>query len=129
MDAILASSMRLCQMVFDAGLQPGTEERLRMVLAAGAAQCLFNASFLRWFEEAVVGFLERLTVVTGTADELAARLGAIRPASSLPAALAGLRGDVLFRALRVLWLPATASEGVHHSGRTRRTTPRPAGNR
>ncbi|KAE8767767.1 hypothetical protein D1007_60872 [Hordeum vulgare] len=104
MDAILASSMRLCQMVFDAGLQPGTEERLRMVLAAGAAQCLFNASFLRWFEKAVVGFLERLTVVTGTADELAARL-------------AGLRGDELFRALRVLWLPATASEGVHPAQR------------
>ncbi|XBH71921.1 hypothetical protein VPH35_099315 [Triticum aestivum] len=94
MDAILASSKRLCQMVFDAGLQPGTEERLRMVLAAGAAECLFNASFVPWFEEAVVGFVDRFTVVTRTADELAARLSAMRPASTLPAALAGLRAGV-----------------------------------
>ncbi|XBI83321.1 hypothetical protein VPH35_091840 [Triticum aestivum] len=113
MEAILASSKRLCQMVFDAGLQPGTEERLRMVLAAGAAECIFNPSFVPWFEEAVVGFLDRFTVVTRTADELAARLTRMRPATTLPAALAGLRGNDLFRALQALWLPATASEGVH----------------
>ncbi|KAF7074412.1 hypothetical protein CFC21_079286 [Triticum aestivum] len=113
MDTILASSKRLCQMVFDAGLQPGTEERLRMVLATAAAECIFNASFVPWFKEAVVGFLESFTVVTRTADELAARLTAMRPTCTLPAALAGLRGDNLFRALQALWLPTTASEGVH----------------
>lgn len=71
MEEILASSRRLCQMVHDARLQPDTEQRLRMVLAAARMKGLFNVSFVSWFHEAFVTFSDKFTIVTKLMDDLA----------------------------------------------------------
>ena len=64
MGAMSASISRLCQMVHDASLRPGTKERLQVVLleAAGARGRLDN-SFVSLFDEVLVGFLDKFTVV------------------------------------------------------------------
>ena len=98
MEAMSASISRLCQMVHDAGLRPGTEERLHVVLEAARARGRLDDSFVSLFDEVLVGFLDKFTVVKKLADDIAVLLQPTRPGSSLPATLIGLHGRNLFQA-------------------------------
>ena len=114
MEAMSASISRLCQMVHDAGLRPGTEERLQVVLLEAArARGRLDDSFVSLFDEVLVGFLDKFTVVKKLADDLDVRLQPTRPGSAMPATLNGHYGDDLFDALVALRLPAVAPENVH----------------
>ena len=113
MEAISASISRLCQMVHDAGLHPGTEECLQVVLEAARARGRLDDSFVSLFDEVLVGFLDKFTVVKKLADDIAVLLQPARPGSSLPATLIGLHGRNLFQALVALRLPADATKNVH----------------
>ncbi|XBH54601.1 hypothetical protein VPH35_076876 [Triticum aestivum] len=113
MEAMSASISRLCQMVHDAGLRPGTEERLQVVLEAARARGCLDDSFVSLFDEVLVGFLDKFTVVRKLADDLDVRLQPTRPGSAMPATLNGLYGDNLFDALVALRLPAVAPENVY----------------
>ena len=74
MEAMSASMRRLCQMVHDAGMQPGTEERLQVVLEAARARGRLYDSFVSLFDEVLVGFLDKFTIVKKLAHDLDARL-------------------------------------------------------
>ena len=113
MEAMSASISRLCQMVHDAGLRPGTEERLQVVLEAARARGRLDDNFVSLFDEVLVGFLDKFTVVKKLADDLDVRLQPTRPGSVIPATLNSLYGDNLFDALVALRLPAVAPENVH----------------
>ncbi|XBH55277.1 hypothetical protein VPH35_077394 [Triticum aestivum] len=113
METMSVSISRLCQMVHDAGLRPGTEERLQVMLEAARARGCLDDSFISLFDEVLVGFLNKFTVVKKLADDLDVRLQPTRPGSTMPATLNGLYGDNLFDALVALRLPAVAPENVH----------------
>ena len=114
MEAMSASISRLCQMVHDAGLRPGTEERLQVVLLEAArARGRLDDSFVSLFDEVLVGFLNKFTIVKKLADDLDVRLQPTRPGSAMLATLNSLYGDNLFDALVALRLPAVALENVH----------------
>src|SRR5215216_5873698 len=85
MEAMSASISRLCQMVHDTGLQPGTEERLQVVLEAARARGLLDDSFISFFDRVLVGFLDKFTVVKKLTDDLDVRLQPMRPGSTMPA--------------------------------------------
>ena len=90
MEAMSASISRLCQMVHDAGLRPGTEERLQVVLEATRARGRLDDSFVSLFDELLVGFLDKFTVVKKLADDLDVCLQPTRPGSVMPTTLTGL---------------------------------------
>src|SRR3954464_9283927 len=113
MEAMSASISRLCQMVHDAGLWPGTEERLHVVLQAARARGRLDDSFVSLFDEVLVDFLDKFTVVKKLADDLNVRLQPTRPGSVMPATLNGLYGDNLFDTPVALRLPVVAPENVH----------------
>ena len=113
MEAMSASISRLCQMVHDAGLRPDTEERLQVVLEAARARGRLDDSFVSLFDEVLIDFLDKLTVVKKLTDDLDVRLQPTRPGSAMPATHNGLYGDNLFDALVALRLPAIAPENVH----------------
>ena len=113
MEAMSASISRLCQMVHDVGLRPGTEERLQVVLEAARARGRLDDSFGSLFDVVLVGFLDKFTVVKKLADDLDVRLQPTRPGSVMPATLNSLYGDNLFNALMALQLPAVTLENVH----------------
>ena len=56
-------------------------------------------SFVSLFDEALVGFLDKFTVVKKLADEFEVSLQPTRPGSAMPATLNGHYGDNLFDAL------------------------------
>ena len=57
MEAMSASISRLCQMVHDAGLWPGAEERLQVVLLEAARERgRLDDNFVSLFDEVLVGF-------------------------------------------------------------------------
>ena len=57
MEAMSASISRLCQMVHDAGLWPGTEERLQVVLLEAArVRGRLDDSFVSLFDEVLGDF-------------------------------------------------------------------------
>ena len=69
MEAMSASISRLCQMVHDAGLWPSNEERLQVVLLEAArARGRLDDNFVSLFDEVLVGFLDKFTVVKKLAD-------------------------------------------------------------
>ena len=113
MEAMTATISRLCQMVHDAGLHPGTKECLQVVLEATRARGRLDDSFVSLFDEVLVGFLDKFTVVKKLADDFDVSLQPTRPGSAMPATLNGLYGDNLFDALVALRLPAVAPENVH----------------
>ena len=113
MEAMSASISRLCQMVHDAGLRPGTEERLLVMLEAARARGRLDESFVSLFDKVLVGFLDKFTVIKKLADDLDVRLQPMRLGSVMPATLNGLYGGNLFDALVALRLPAVAPENVH----------------
>ena len=114
MEAMSASISRLCQMVHDAGMRPGTEERLQVVLLEAArARGRLDDSFISLFDEVLVGFLNKFIVVKKLADDFDVSLQPTHPGSAMPATLNGHYGDNLFNALVALRLPAVAPENVH----------------
>ena len=107
------SIRRLCQMVHDAGLRPGTKERLQVLLEAARARGRLDDSFVSLFDEVLVGFLDKFTVVKKLADDFDIRLQPTRPGSAMPATLNDHYGNNLFDTLVALRLPAVAPENVH----------------
>ena len=113
MEAMSVSISRLCHMVHDAGLRPGTKERLQVVLEAARARVRLDDSFVSLFDEVLVGFLDKFAVVKNLANDLDVCLQPTRPGSMMPAILNGLYGDNLFDALVAQRLPAITPENVH----------------
>ena len=114
MEAMSASISRLCQMVHDAGLRPGTEERLQVVLLEAArARGRLDDSFISLFGEVLLGFLDKFIVVKKLADDFDVCLQLTRPGSAMPAILNGHYGDNLFDTLVALRLSAFVPENVH----------------
>ena len=113
MEAMSASISRLCQMVHDAGLRPGTEDCLQVVLEAARVRGRLDDSFVSLFDEVLVGFLDKFTVVKKLAYDFDVSLQLTCPSSVMPATLNGHYGDNLFNALVALRLPAVAPKIVH----------------
>ena len=65
------------------------------------------------FDEVLVGFLDKFTIVKKLAGDFDISLQPMRPGSAMPATLNGHYGDNLFNALVALRLPAVAPENVH----------------
>ena len=70
-------------------------------------------NFVSLFDEVLVSFLDKFTVVKKLADDFDVRLQPTCPGSMMPATLNGHYGDNLFDALVALRLPAVAPENVH----------------
>ena len=85
MEAMSASISQLCQMVHDAGLRPGTEERLQVMLEAAMARGLLDDNSISLFDEVLVGFLDEFTVIKKLTDDLDVGLQPTRPGSTMPA--------------------------------------------
>ena len=103
MEAMSASISRLCQMVHDTGLWPGNKERLQVVLLEAArATGRLDDCFVSLFDEVLVGFLDKFTIVKKLADDFDVSLQPTRPGSAMPATLNGHYGDNLFNALVAL---------------------------
>ena len=113
MEAMNASISRLCQMVYDTGLRPDIEEHLQVVLEAARARGCLDDNFVSLFDEVLVGFLDKFTIVKKLADDFDISLQPTRPGSAMPATLNGLYGDNLFNTLVALRLPAVTPENVH----------------
>ena len=114
MEAMSTGISRRCQMVHDAGLRPVTEERLQVVLLEdGRARGRLDDSFVSLFDEVLIGFLDKFTVVKKLADNFDVSLQPTRLGSAMPATLNGHYGDNLFDALVALRLPAVAPDSVH----------------
>ena len=69
MEAMSVSISRLCQMVHDAVLRPGTEENLQVVLEVARARGRLDNNFISLFDEVLVGFLDKFTIVKKLADD------------------------------------------------------------
>ena len=109
-----ASISRLYQMALDTGLRPGTEEHLQVVLLEAArARGRLDDSFISLFDEFLVSFLDKFTVIKKLMDDFDVSLQPTRPGSVMPATLNGHYGDKLFDALVALRLPAVTPENVH----------------
>ena len=74
---------------------------------------LLDDSFASLFDEVLVGFLDKFTVVKKLADDFDVSLQPTRPGSVMPATLSGCYGDNLSDALVALRLPVVAPENVH----------------
>ena len=100
-------------MVHDVVLWPGNEERLQVVLLEAArARDRLDDSFASLFDEVLVGFLDKFTVVKKLAGDFDISLQPTRPGSAMPATLNGHYGNNLFDELVALRLPAVAPENV-----------------
>ena len=89
-------------MVHDTGLWPGTEERLQVVFEATRERGHLDDSFISLFDEVLVGFLDKFTVVKKLADDFDVSLQPTRPGSAMPATLNGHYGNNFFDALVAL---------------------------
>ena len=74
MAAMRASGQRLCQMVHDAGLWHGTEDRLQMVLATRWFMAIIDASYDSQLDHMIVATTNKFTVVKKLADDIAVLL-------------------------------------------------------
>ena len=113
MAAMRASGKRLCQMVHDAGLRHGAEDRLQKVLAIGWWMSAVDTNYDSQLDQMIVRSTNRFTVIKKLTDDIAVLLQPARPGSSLPATLIGLHGRNLFQALVALRQPADATKNVH----------------
>ena len=113
MAAMRTRGQRVCQMVHDAGLLHGTEDRLHTVLATGWWMATVDASYDSQLDQMIVATTNKFTVVKKLADDIAVLLQPARLGSSLPATLIGLHVRNLFQALVALRLPADATKNVH----------------
>ena len=113
MAAMRVSGQRLRQMVHDASLRHGAEDRLQTVFETGRWMAAVDASYDSQLDQMIVRSTNRFTVVKKLADDIAVLLQLARPGSSLPATLIGLHGRNLFEALVALRLAADATKNVH----------------
>lgn len=74
MEVMSASMSRMCQVVHDAGLRLDTEECLQVVLEAARERGLLDNIFISLFDEALVGFLDKFTIIKKLVDDLDVRL-------------------------------------------------------
>ena len=70
-------------------------------------------NFVSLFDEVLVGFLDKFTVVKKLMADFDVHLQLTHPGSMMPATLNGHYGDNLFDALVALRLPAIAPKNVH----------------
>ena len=105
MEAMDASSSRLCQIIQGAGLRPRTAQRFQTVLATRSSVALGNADFASRMDDMMVNSIRKFAAVKKRADDLAVLLQPAHPGSSLPATLIGLHGDELCQALVAMQLP------------------------
>ena len=70
-------------------------------------------SFVSLFDEVLISFLNKFTVIKKLADDFDVRLQPMHLGSAMPATLNDHYGDNLFNALVALRLPAVAPENVH----------------
>jgi hypothetical protein len=101
MAAMRVSGQWLRQMVHDAGLRHGAEDRLQPVLETGWWMAAVDANYDSQLDQMIVS-TTKFTVLKKLADDIAVLLQPARPSSSLPATLIGLHGRNLFQAL-VCW--------------------------
>ena len=113
MAAMRVSGQRLRQMVHDAGLRHGAEDRLQTVLETGWWMAAVDANYDSQLDQLIIATSNKFTVLKKLADDIAVLLQPARPGSSLPATLIGLHGRNLFQALVALRLPADATKNVH----------------
>ena len=113
MAAMRVSGQRLRQMVHDAGLRHGAEDRLQTVLETGWWMAVVDANYDSQLDRMIVDASNKFTIIKKLADDIAVLLQPARPGSSLPATLIGLHGRNLFQALVALRLPANATKNVH----------------
>ena len=71
MAAMRASGQRLCQMVHDAGLRHGSEDRLQKVLATGWFMAIIDASYDSQLDQMIVATSNKFTVLKKLADDIA----------------------------------------------------------
>ena len=74
MAAMCASSMRLCQMVYDADLQHGAEDRLQMVFATSWWMAAVDANYDSQLDQMIVATSNKFTVLKKLADDIAVLL-------------------------------------------------------
>ena len=87
MAAMLVSGQRLRQMVHDAGLRHGGEDRLQTVLETGWWMAAFDANYDSQLDQLIVATNNKFTVLKKLANDIAVLLQPARPGSSLPATL------------------------------------------
>ena len=92
MAAMRVSGRRLRQMVHDAGLRHGAEDRLQTVLETGWWMAVVDANYDSQLDQMIVATSNKFTVLKKLADGIAVLLQPARPGSSLPATLIGLYG-------------------------------------
>ena len=83
------------------------------MLEAARARGRFEDSFVSLFDEVLVGFLDKFTIIKKLADDFDVSLQPTRPGSTMPTTLNGHYGDNLFDALVAVRLPTVAPENVH----------------
>ena len=94
MEVMSASISRLCQMVHDAGLRLGIEECLQVVLLEAArARGRLDDSFVSLFDEVLVGFLDKFTIIKKLANDFDVSLQPTHLGSAMPATLNSHYGD------------------------------------
>ena len=71
MAAMLVSGQRLRQMVHDAGLQHGAEDRLQMVLETGWWMVAFDANYNSQLDQMIVAASNKFTILKKLADDIA----------------------------------------------------------
>ena len=113
MEAMVASSSRLCQIIQGASLRPRTVQRFQTVLATAGVVALADAGFTSGMDDMMVNAICKFTAVKKRTDDLVVLLQPARPGSSLPATLIGLHGDELFQALVALQVPEVPTKNVH----------------
>ncbi|XBI65575.1 hypothetical protein VPH35_045392 [Triticum aestivum] len=113
MAAMCASGKWLCQMVHDAGLRHGAEDRLQTVFATGWWMAAVDANYDSQLDQMIVATTNKFTVLKKLGDDIVVLLQPTCSGSSLPATLIGLHGRNLFQALVALRLPADTTKNVH----------------
>ena len=102
MAAMRASGKRLCQMVHDAVLRHGAEDRLQTVFATGWWMAAVDANYDSQLDQMIVATTNKFTVLKKLGDDIVVLLQPARPGSLLPAILIVLHGWNLFQALAAL---------------------------
>ena len=104
MEAMDASSSRLCQIIQGAGLWPRTAQHFQTVLATVGIVALTDAGFASRMDDMMVPSIHKFTAVL---------LQPACPGSSLPATLISFHGDELFQALVALQVLEVTTKNVH----------------
>ena len=83
------------------------------MLEAARARGRLDDSFVSLFDEVLIGFLDKFTIVKKLPDDFDVSLQPTHLGSAMPTILNGHYGNNLFDALVALRLPAVVPENVH----------------